>query len=336
MILRMSSGSVSVSTKTKGGHPTLSSLTDSGGNRDSTSAPRVSVRPRVQFNLEPNTTFSESLRFKTNVFLSTEKHDRCRGRMGPREHTVWSTRNLERHAYIQLLRQIRKCTWRPISYVDRFKLIRGDCDFLRALTNIWEKGTQILRSLRTRMHDLDDFDINAAEVFFMVLGSFVQWYYRNTKSQVEARQTVINYHIKVEHLLRKMSNSYDNFTMEAFLLTAERARNAALNIAQYEAVKAAAETNDERIRWNSTSIANRLAAFMLLRARNVNGEEEEIAKRYMSEGRGPGRIRNLVRCLDDIERIAETFKQAEIEYRFLFASSFLPRNSRNVPVIPVN
>lgn len=280
---------------------------------------------RTQFvdewrNCESTSEFAKRFRFGLNVFLGTQTRGRGLGTMSPAETVVWD-RQTERDAYLRFISKNAKHN-RAVSlnYVNRSVTLRGGCQFLRALVEMWEKGTMILDSIRTRLHDIDDFDINAADVFFSVLDSFVTWYYRNSTNAAVARESVLKYQGKMKSLLRKLGARRDIFLIEAFLQNAESARFTALQIAQWEAVHGASRTGNEKSKWIHCPIADRLASFIMLRGQAVDGEELDLARRYIREREGPWCISNLDQYYRDIENIALTFLQADSEYRLRFSS----------------
>ncbi len=278
---------------------------------------------RESYDTQPSSSFSKRLRFTTNVFLATEKHGRGLARMAPEGHYVWKEDNTPRAAYIRLIRN-EPTMERTLSfrYTNKVEVFRGGCDFLRALVDMWEKGTAILSSLKVRLHDVEDFDINAADAFFSVLDAFVSWYYQCTASPLEARDTVQMYLKRMHLLLWKLGTDQEMFTLETFLALAKRACILSLNIARWEAVHGPATNMKAKFARNCTALSDRIAALIMLRWMRVDENEEEMAARYIGQGTGLGRIKVLTRYLDDLERITTAFQQAEDEYRWLYAKEF--------------
>lgn len=271
-------------------------------------------------NIEGLTGFVERYRFGINIFLAVEVRDRGACTMSPDHINSWPS-HTERKSYLRLLFKNRmKTRTNSLRYVNWSESMQGGRQFLRALAEIWDKGSMVFESIRTRLHDIDDFDINAADVFFLVLDTFVMWYYRNSTSPVEARETVVKYHEKVRFHLRKWGTRRDMFTTEALLLCAERARTASLNVAEWEAIHGAAQTNNESSMWSGTTIADRLASFILCRGLAVDGDVRTLARRYIGEMRGAGSIDELAMYFHDIENIASAFFQADMEYRMVFCT----------------
>ena len=276
-------------------------------------------------NAKPLSGFAKRLRDWNDLYVPACDANRALGTMSPISVHRWSSDQRRRASYLCLAAK-NSTDHRANSYghqLNRFEIIPGDCSFLRALEDLWESGNKILSSIRTRMHDVDYFDIRAADVFFSSLDNFVLWYYDRTSSSVDARKTVILYHNKMRCLRQKLRRAKDIFVLEAFLFTAERARDAALNIARWEAAHGEAATmKKDRRAWKGKSVSVRIAAFMLLRGMAIDGNELQLAAQYIGMGRGAGRIRCIARRLSDIDRVAETFERAEIEYRELYASCF--------------
>lgn len=266
--------------------------------------------------------FSYNLISKDLVRAFPDENSRAFGSMDKDNDNHFISNRDRRVTHLRKISHSSKYEMDLRMFLRRIEVFGEGAYFLRAIGDIWEGGNKILRSIKTRIHDLRPADAHALDIFFTFHDVLVLTYYDSTAScqcadscdRDEVKKMIERFY-DTRQLMRMHQ---DELVATGVIAVAEKLRDRIMDIARTETCKVMTVVNLSR-KWQS-SLAGRITVVMM--ARSFTEERKEaisIAKARVGERFGLCRLSNLFRHLENLDKVSDTFAKAEIEYITLFS-----------------